>query len=45
MDEAGTILPGEDRELPIKAYNMLSEVVETLEVLDDKELTNEVREA
>ena len=32
------ILSDEDRKLLVKVYNLLGEIVETLEVLDDKEL-------
>ncbi len=42
---AGTLLTDEDRRLPVRVSSLLEELLETLEVLDDREPISAVGEA
>ncbi len=45
MSGMKSVLSDEDRELLHKVYNMLNELIETLEILEDRELMSEIKEA
>ena len=39
------LLSDEDRKLLLKVYNLLEDLLETLEILEDEDLMREIREA
>ena len=45
MSEGGFLLTDEDRVLLMRVYELLEEVVESLEIMEDKELLRSIREA
>ncbi len=44
-DDSGFLLTDEDRDLLMRVYELLEEVVESLEILEDRDLLRSIREA